>query len=453
MGTWEVLEESSEVAAVHAALLPNGEVVYFSGNTGQDIPAATRIWNPSTHEVREPPNAPNTDIFCCGLTPLWDGRLLVVGGTAQYGTDEHFFIGSRAAYTLSADDGWQRLDDMSVGRWYPSAVTMPDGRVLVVSGTGDDGELTPLVEIYDELNGWTLLDENSNRLLPLYPRMHFLPDGEIACLGNGQDLIFFETDSQTWREIGDAGAIPHADDDMAVLLPPAQSARILHAGGGVTDDSGQHGLADAHIIDLTDDAPAFREIAPMANPRWFPNGVLLPDGTLFVLGGGRANNADPVMEPEIFDPASETWTQDAPMQVPRLYHSTAVLLPDGRVWAAGTDGETRMEIYTPDYLLRGSGPAIADAPASVAYGQVFSVTLLEPVDIGSACFIRLSAVTHAFNMSQRFVTLDYSQPDAGSVQVTAPDDPNLAPPGHYMLFVLDTAGIPATAPIIQLVFA
>src|SRR5881398_3678242 len=98
MGTWEVLEESSEVAAVHAALLPSGEVVYYSGNTGQDIPAATRIWSPTTREVREPPNAPETDVFCSGLTLLWGGRLLVVGGTAQYPTDENPFIGSRGAY-------------------------------------------------------------------------------------------------------------------------------------------------------------------------------------------------------------------------------------------------------------------------------------------------------------------------------------------------------------------
>jgi hypothetical protein len=454
MGSWELLEESSEIAAVHAAVLPNGEVAYFSGNTGQDIPAATRIWNPSTRQVREPPNVPDTDVFCCGLTPLWDGRLFVVGGTAQYATDEHFFIGTHAAYTLEPEGGWLRLDDMAVGRWYPSAIMLADGRVLVVSGTGDDGELTPKVEIYNQLEGWQLLSEQSDRLLPLYPRLHVLPNGEVACLGNGQDLIFFNPDTQTWREIGDAGVIPHADDDLAVLLGPAQTAKILHTGGGVTDDSGQQaGTAAAQIIDLSVDSPAWRDIAPMANPRWFPNSALLPDGTLFVCGGGRGNNADPVMEPEIFDPVSESWTTDASMQVPRLYHSTAVLLADGRVWVAGTDGETRMEVYSPDYLTRGVRPVVTDAPASIAYGQNFSVSLLEPTDIASACFIRLSAVTHAFNMSQRYVALDFSQGDPQSVDIGALNDPNLAPPGHYLLFVLDTNGVPCVAPIIQLVYA
>ena len=96
MGSWEVLEESSEVAAVHEALLPNGEVVYYSGNTGQGIPAATRIWSPTTRQVREPPNTPETDVFCSGLTPLWDGRLFVVGGTTLYPTDTNPFIGSKS---------------------------------------------------------------------------------------------------------------------------------------------------------------------------------------------------------------------------------------------------------------------------------------------------------------------------------------------------------------------
>jgi len=170
MGFWEVLEESSQVAAVHAALLLNGEVVYFSGNTGQDIPAATRIWNPTTREVREPPTTPETDVFCSGLTPLWDGRLLVVGGTALYPTDDNPFIGSKAAYRLEPEGGWERLDDMVFGRWYPSAIMLADGRVLVLSGASDDGGITPRVEIYDPLNGWELLPESADRSLPLYPR-------------------------------------------------------------------------------------------------------------------------------------------------------------------------------------------------------------------------------------------------------------------------------------------
>lgn len=331
---------------------------------------------------------------------------------------------------------------------------LADGRVLVVSGASDDGAITPRIEIYNQLEGWELLSEDANRLLPLYPRMHVLPSGEVACLGNGQDLIFFNPDAQTWREIGDAGVISHGDEDLAVLLGPAQSVKILHAGGGAVNDAGQElGLAAAQVIDLNDDAPAWRDIAPMANPRWFPNSALLPDCTLFVCGGGRGNNADPVMEPEIFDPVTESWTTDVPMQVPRLYHSTALLLPDGRVWVAGTDGETRMEVYTPDYLLRGVRPVITDAPASLAYGEGFSVSLLEPTDIANVCFIRLSAVTHAFNMGQLHVALDFSpSDDARSIDITAPKRTACSGPAVPGLDHLDGTGVPCVAPIIQLVY-
>lgn len=450
MGAWQVLEESSQVAAVHAALLPNGEVVFYSGNTGQDIPAATRIWNPTTQEVREPPTVPETDVFCSGLTPLWDGRLLVVGGTELYPTVTNPFIGSKATYLLDPEAGWTRLADMTFGRWYPSAIMLADGRVLVLSGASDDGGITPRVEVYDPLGGWELLPETADRLLPLYPRLYVLPTGEVACLGNGSDLAFFNPDTQEWRDLGDAGVLPPTHDDLAVLLAPAQAGKILHAGGASAVD-GDPGTAAAQIIDLNVPDPAWREIAPMANPRWFLNSVLLPDGTLFVVGGGRVQNLDPVMEPEIFDPVTETWTTDAPMTVPRLYHSTALLLPDGRVWVAGTDGETRMEVYSPDYLSRGARPVITDAPASVTYGQGFPIHLLEQGDVSSVAFIRLSAVTHCFNMGQRHVALDFAPSDFAGFQITAPADANLAPPGYYMLFVLDGNGVPAVAPLVQLV--
>ncbi|MBA2450356.1 MAG: hypothetical protein H0V51_20265 [Chloroflexi bacterium] len=139
MESWELLAESSEVAAVHAALMPNGELVYYSGNTGPTLPAETRIWNPTLREVRTPPNAPETDLFCSGLALPFDGRLLVCGGTATYsaGPGEPWF-GSRAAYRLDPFGGWERIEDMAFVRWYPSAVPLPDGCVLVLSGEGSD---------------------------------------------------------------------------------------------------------------------------------------------------------------------------------------------------------------------------------------------------------------------------------------------------------------------------
>jgi galactose oxidase len=229
-----------------------------------------------------------------------------------------------------------------------------------------------------------------------------------------------------------------------VFLGPAYGWKVLNAGGG------SPATPDAQIIDLGDPEPAWRPIAPMAHPRWFPNSALLPDGKLLVVGGGRFYNEDPVMEPEIFDPATETWTLDVPMEVPRLYHSTALLLPDGRVWVAGRDGEVRMELYSPDYLFGGPRPILWDAPQSVAYGQLFTIPMPDAADVVSICMIRLSVVTHAFNMGQRYVPLAFEVSGPEEVQVWAPFDPYTAPPGHYMLFIMNGAGVPGVAPIIQL---
>ncbi len=149
MGAWELLTEDSQVPAVHAALLSSGDVVYYSGNTGPEHPAETRVWSPTTG-VRTPPNAPTTDVFCSGLSLTFDGRVFVAGGTAKYssGPGDPWF-GSTAAYLFEPEQGWERMPDMSFGRWYPSVICLPDGRMLVVSGEGADGVRTQPAELFD----------------------------------------------------------------------------------------------------------------------------------------------------------------------------------------------------------------------------------------------------------------------------------------------------------------
>jgi hypothetical protein len=521
MGSWELLEESSQVAAIHAAVSPNGEVVYYSGNTGGAPPAETRVWNPTYREVRTPPNEAETDLFCSGLELLFDGRLLVVGGTSKYPAFEGDpWFGSKGAHLFDPLSGYERLPDMAFGRWYPTTVALPNGKILVVGGEGDaevDGARTVQLELYDPFTGWEVLATEADRQLPLYPRMHLLANGEVAAVGQGGATAVLNLDTATWREIapeqlalpppmgGGAGPRarrpkrkgpdtvrhpgPHPEGDPAehhppdqhppghgphrpprpplrqrlghhlhppgsqgsrrydfsVLLGHPQDMRILNGGGGNPATNA------VQVIDFWEEAPAWRSVAPMHYPRWFPLAVLLPDGTVFVTGGGRVENDDPVMEPEIFDPATETWTEDVPANVARLYHATALLLPDGRVWVAGTDHETRMELYSPDYLTAGERPVVYTAPVSVTYGQIFSIPMPDPAEIAAACFVRLSAVTHAFNMGQRYVPLDFAPTGPTELMVEAPLDPWLAPPGHYMLFLRNHAGVPAEAPIIQLV--
>ena len=166
-------------------------------------------------------------------------------------------------------------------------------------------------------------------------------------------------------------------------------------------------------------------------------------------GPGFNNPTTPVFEAEMWDPTTEAWTTMAAAQVPRLYHSVAVLLPDGRIFSAGGNGYTQVEIYEPPYLFKGARPTITLAPASVSHGQTFFVETPQAADIAAVTWIRLPSVTHAFNQNQRINRLGFSQ-TTGGLNVTAPQSPNLAPPGHYMLFILNSNGVPSIAKIVRI---
>jgi len=198
----------------------------------------------------------------------------------------------------------------------------------------------------------------------------------------------------------------------------------------------------------------------MAFPRSHHNLTILPDGTVLVVGGGRntdgMDQAQAVYEAELWSPETETWSTMARMQVPRLYHSTALLLPDGRVLVAGGGrfqdpqlDQLRAEIYSPPYLFGGARPTITLAPGRAAYGSTFVVTTPDASDITRVSLVRLGAVTHSFDQDQRFLNLGF-QPGDGSLTIDAPANANLAPPGYYMLFVVNSAGVPSVAAFVRL---
>ncbi len=192
----------------------------------------------------------------------------------------------------------------------------------------------------------------------------------------------------------------------------------------------------------------------MSTPRMEFSAVLLPDGKVFVAGGKSSNDGSPdvaILIPEIFDPNTELWEQVAPHSVPRKYHSTAILLPDGRVLLAGADNQATGEIYSPSYLFRGTRPVITAAPARIEYGSDFSLEFSSAHNSNTVVLIRLSSVTHSVNMGQRYVQLAESIPSGSAVSIPAPANGNLAPPGFYMLFVVDDDGIPSISRIIQVV--
>jgi Domain of unknown function (DUF1929) len=236
--------------------------------------------------------------------------------------------------------------------------------------------------------------------------------------------------------------------------------KVLVTGGnlcGFYSDCGVLPTATAEIIDLNSPKPAWEYTGSMVTGgRKLHNATLLPDGKVLVTGGTRGTNgpnsqsSDPAYASEMWDPATGTWTTMASLTKIRSYHSVALLLLDGRVLSAGgASGGACLEIYSPPYLFNGSRPTITSAPTSVAYGQSFFVGTPDATSISKVTLIALSSVTHGFNMGQRISRPLFSQA-TGGLNVTAPSNRNITLPGYYMLFVLNSNGVPSVAKIIQI---
>jgi FtsP/CotA-like multicopper oxidase with cupredoxin domain len=454
-GAFELLPCDSQVLAVHAAMMHTGKLLFFAGS-GNDEKYTTGlrsiVWDYEMGQF----HAPNTpvDVFCAHQSFLADGRLLVVGGTETYA-----FTGLRTAYVFDpTTEEWLRLGDMSVGRWYPSAITLGDGRVLAAGGTGD---LERQVEIYSPTTGWA----------PPMPRRHdwgafpnlvLREDGRVLFTGahfGGDPREPFLFDIAAGTETPVSGLTPADSHGMApsVLLPPAQRQRVMVLGGG--GPMGKPGpVPDMNLLDMAVAAPHFVAGPTPGHARTMQNAVILPDRTVFVSGGGAMEDpASAVLESEIYDPAANSWKRGATATVPRLYHSIAVLLPDGRVITAGSnphrrDDELRLELYHPPYLFRGPRPFIEQAPADTTYGQLIEIETPQADEVKWAQIVRPMAVTHSCDNEQRLVDLpiDRRHRRFCRLALRIPQQPNLAPPGWYMLFITDNNGVPSRAHWIHL---
>jgi hypothetical protein len=265
--------------------------------------------------------------------------------------------------------------------------------------------------------------------------------------------------NQQFHDRQEGMAILHID---TTLTPP--SAQVTMIGGGVYGTATTKNPQSVERIDLTAVAPvpAWSRLPDMQYPRTNVSAVLLPDGTMLIVGGQRNGkwNTDPqpVLEAEIYDPGTNTWTLTPPMQFPRQYHSIAVLLPDGRVLTAGgvdpspgiIERDLRsMEIFSPPYLSRGPRPVITLSPANVAYGATFDIETAAAALIDSVVLLRPCAVTHHTDAGQRYIKLPITSRDADSLSVTAPANGNIAPPGYYMLFIVSSSGVPSVANFVR----
>jgi len=195
------------------------------------------------------------------------------------------------------------------------------------------------------------------------------------------------------------------------------------------------------------------------------NAVILPNGKILAVGGSY-NDEDTntvSLNADLYDPSTNMFSAAGVNVYARLYHSVALLLPDATVWLAGGNPqrgtyEQHMEIYQPAYLfttdlngnvIAATRPSFSGAPSSITYGNSFTVQTANPTNIASVVLVRNGSVTHAFDMDQRLIELSFTR-GSSALTATAPPNGNIAPPGYYMLFLLNSSGVPSVASFVQL---
>lgn len=432
VGQWSPLQ-SWPIVSVHSQMLPTGKVMFYSYTDGPFL------WDPATAGIS--PAAPaGFNLFCTGHSFLPDGRLFVAGGHIE----NNVGLPNSSIYNPFTNT-WTDEPLMNAGRWYPTNTTLPNGDVLVVSGDIDRTVWVNTLPQVFQLASGTWRDLTSAQLaLPLYPTMFVAPNGRVFNAGPQQTTRYLDTSGTgAWTFVADNN-YGLRDYGPAVMY---DVGKILIVGGGDPP------TATAEVIDLQAATPRWRNVAPMSVARRQHNATLLPDGTVFVSGGSSGpgwDNADaPVLGTELWNPANETWTPLAPMTQYRGYHSTALLLPDGRVVSSGGDNHPSAEVFSPPYLFKGARPSITSAPSAWSYGQQLDIQTPDAASITAVNLIRLSAVTHTFNQDQRIVRLPFTA-GSGVLHATAPSNRNLAPPGPYMLFVLNGNGVPSVGRVMHI---
>ncbi len=507
VGLWGEVDESWEVLAVHATLLPNGKILAWDATpddfdedefTHQSLNTRVVLWTPPTKFgdlglQTDTYNRTGTDLFCAGSAHLWDGRVLFSGGD----TGENFANGPSMHSNIYnyKTNAWVRADDMNTPRWYSTVVAMANGDMLTVGGTYKP---IPYAEVFGLDLKWHALiyggafgeDTTGD-----YQWIIVGPNGNTYGLGPYLDIIEMTTENG-----GELKGMGKRESDTTPLfrsygsfaMYDALAGKTLIAGGGEPDNdtTGEKFKASksAVIVQLLLSEPgnwkssvnmSSTSTSDMNVGRRQLNLTVLPDQSVLAIGGHSGNGElinmqEPVNFAEIWDPKTEEWTLLSPSERTRQYHSIAILLPDATVLTGGGGYcgdcssanyfENNSEIFYPPYLFeKGSSELTTDRPYisdvimplprddkfSIDYNKKFTVISDQAARIKKVTLIKLGSVTHSVNQDQRAMALEYNLTNDRELTVTSPIHRNIAPPGHYMLFILNEKGIPSISQIIK----
>lgn len=453
-GTWATLPFLMPINPIHVSLMHTGKVLVVSGSENeygnyQVGEYYGGVYDPIAGTVTT--QVIPWDVFCTGMAALPDGRFVIIGGTKNYNPFQGLSI------TTVFDpirEKFSQLEDMAHGRWYGSSLILGNGSLMAYSGQDENHFVNQSVEIYQTSTGWS--QQYLTTIKPsLYPRMHLLPDGNVFVSGTVPKSSVFHTATNTFEADVATTVLPQNRKGGASVLLPLRPGNGYNAKimilGGVTPST-----KTCEIIDFANPTLEWRSTAAMTYPRIRLNAVLLPDGKVFASGGSFLDEdaSTASLNAETFDPTTETWSPSSAAAFPRLYHSSALLLPDATVWTAGSNPkdvwEEHMEIYTPPYLYKADGalatrPTITSVSEEVNYGSALVIKTPNASSIRSVVLMRPGSSTHSFDFEQRYIALNYSAKVAGQVSATTPPNSNVAPPGYYMVFIINKAGVPSVA--------
>jgi len=503
-GSWDTpANQPADTTSVHAALLSGGKVLWIQGSAARHQfttgPYKHGIWNPDG--TFSDTNTLADDLFCCGMATLADGNVLLCGGTSAFDGPFGFpktspngkWAGGNYSYEADFSSGlvFSTGTVMRHGRWYPTAVQLPDNKVCVMQGLDEYGMNNRLVEFYDPNDkSWTIrLDPAGNGTwcagqtqeaydfsplppagsqcygpgtapyISLYPRMHLMPSGLLACVG--METVDRMYDPNTYKWVFAQNNVLKRHYGSSILLPLENTieerGKILLVGGSpaATDPA----TNSCEIAEPSGSAGITRRsTAPMTFARKHLGPIILPTGEIAIFGGNiqQSEIGTAQLDPEVFDPVAETWETWAEASVPRLYHQVSILLLDGRVWTAGTttgmnDFENRVEVFNPWYTSE-VRPTISGDPTVGDYGETITIPTPDALAITKVSLMKQPSTTHHYNTDQRLIWLQIISRTDSTVTVKAPINNKLAPPGMYLVHVLNDAAkpVPSVSKFIQI---
>jgi hypothetical protein len=449
--TWPIIP-------IHAVLLPDGRVMsYGTGEQGQQgAQFVYDVWDPAAGAHTVLPNTTSTDVFCAGQT-IAGGEVFMFGGDQTVNGKRNFSNQQTTVFSPTTNTIRSEVS-MLYPRWYASAVVLASGSILVVGGREEPGVPATTPEVFAPGVGWRTLTGSTSTAAYggisanwYYPRSFLAPNGRVFVLGNDGKTFYLESSG--------AGAIT-----QQIATAPGGSntlPSVMFAPGKVLS---LRNLQKAIVINLNGATPTVSATAPVDQIRIWSTATVLADGKVLVTGGSAVANqlSGVAYAATTWNPATGQWTPGARAVKPRLYHSTAMLLPSGAVLTGGGGApgpvkNLNAELYYPGYLYDASGqpaarPSIVTAPTQIKpqVSTQFSATVGPAQTIGRVTLVRTGAVTHAFDPSQRFLQLGFTQ-SGQTLTVTLPTkNRNVVVPGYYMLFAFDQAGVPSVAKIVRI---